>query len=115
MAWHSYDDELAELIVDRCKLRGDELPQEKLVVLPTDFRPATGFEAVVVAPPGIRLFDHLPESISSRIYLVAPAFMSEFNNQMSAKDFRHQIGRKGGWRVYVYRWDRSEKTQPSWD
>jgi hypothetical protein len=115
MAWHSYDEKLAELIVDRCKLRSDELPKEKLVVLPTDFRATSPFEAVVIAPPSVRLFDHLPEPISSKVYLAAPAFMSEFTNQMSAKDFRHQVGRKDGWRVYVYRWDRKEKAQPSWD
>jgi hypothetical protein len=114
-AWNSYNEKLAELILDRCSVRSDELPKEKLIVLPGDFGAVSQFEAVVVAPPSVRLFDHLPEPISSKIYLVAPAFRSEFTSQMSAKDFRHQIGRKDGWRVYVYRWDRTEKTQPSWD
>jgi hypothetical protein len=43
--------------------------------------------------------------------LVTPALTMKY----LVKDFRHQIGRKDGWRVPLYRWDRIEKTSPSWD
>ena len=113
-ALNSFSDGVAEVVVGRCQLAAPDLPDENLVVLDSEFGDTAPFETVVVAPPSIALFEHLSEPVRSHMYVVAPAYHSEFNTQMSGKDFRHQMGRKDGWRVYVYRWDRPEKKAPSW-
>lgn len=115
-ASNSFNHELAELILDHCKgIDPSSLPVGKVKVVPTNFGSTSKFETVVVAPPEIDLFGHLAQELRSKLYLVSPAFKSEFRDGISAKDWRHQIGRKDGWRVYVYKWDRPEKTAPSWN
>ena len=115
-ASNSHEEDIAQIIV-RC-LKAAALSGSRLTsvaVLAADFHGAAKFDRVVVAPPEVELFNHLSEELRKAIYLVAPAYASEFSDGMSARDFRHQIGRKDGWRVYVYRWNRVEKTGPSWD
>lgn len=115
-ASNSYSENIAERLldcfnaIDLSKLRPD-----KVTVTDASFQPAGGFEVLAIAPPEIALFDHLPEDLRSRMHLVVPAYRSEFQDGMSARDFRHQMGRKDGWRVNVYRWNRLEKTSPSWE
>lgn len=111
----SFEPAIAEVIVQSCQLFAADFPSTYVQVLETSFNDTQPFETVVVAPTSIALFDHLSEPMKSKIYLVAPAYRSEFHEKMDGRDFRHQIGRKDGWRVYVYRWNRPEKKAPSWD
>ena len=103
-------------VFDLCvPLRSSELSRHEVLVLNAQFiAPNIGFDSVVVAPPEVELFNHWPMELHSRVYLVAPAYKSEFKDGSTARDFRHQIGRKDGWRVPIYNWNRSEKTAPSW-
>jgi hypothetical protein len=115
-AWNSYSQPLAERLLDHCAaLDLSTLVPGKVTVCEAGFQPNGNFETVVIAPPEIALFEHLPGNLQSSMHLVVPAYRSEFTDGMSAKDFRHQIGRKDGWRVPVYRWNRVEKTSPSWE
>jgi hypothetical protein len=115
-ASNSYCDQVAVRILDCAESRTLRLPDPgRIAVTPVDFSPVANFDDVVVVGPEANLFAHLSEALRKAIYLVAPAYKSEFQHGMSAKDFRHQIGRKDGWRVYIYRWNRIEKTSPSWD
>ena len=113
-ASNSFSEPIAELILERCKaIDSLQLPPAKVAVMDTVYAPVSSFEATVIAPPEIAQFDHLRENIRTRMHLVAPAFRSEFRDGMSAKEFRHQLVRKDGWRVPIFRWDRLEKTAPS--
>lgn len=108
--------QIAAIIVGALKKAALAKPHPSAVtVIPVNFKDAAKFDRIVIAPPAIQLFNHLSEDLRKAIYLVAPAYASEFTDGMSAKEFRHQIGRKDGWRVHVYHWDRTEKTSPSWD
>jgi len=115
-ARNSYSDQVAERILNCAESLHLRVPDAgKIAVIPVDFSPVANFDNIVVVAPEVDLFAHLSEALRKAIYLVAPAHKSEFTDGMSAKDFRHQIGRKDGWRVYIYRWNRLEKTSPSWD
>lgn len=115
-ASNSYSEQIATIIAGALKEASLTNSRPSVVaVIPVNFKEAAKFDRVVVAPPEIELFNHLSDGLKKVIYLVAPAYASEFTDGMSARDFRHQIGRKDGWRVYVYRWNRIEKTSPSWD
>jgi hypothetical protein len=115
-ASNSYCERVAERILDCAERHYFRVPDaRKIAVIPADFSPVASFDNVVIVAPEVNLFAHLSEPLENAIYLVAPAYKSEFTNGMSVKDFRHQIGRKDGWRVYIYRWNRPEKTSPSWD
>lgn len=115
-ASNSYSEQIATIIAGALKETSPgNLRPGTVAVIPVNFKAAAEFDRLVVAPPEIGLFNHFSEELRQAIYLVAPAYASEFSDGMSAKDFRHQIGRKDGWRVHVYRWNRIEKTSPSWD
>lgn len=115
-ASNSYDERVAERIIDCVKAVTLSASQDPSIeVVAGNFEGVAKFNKVVIASPEVELFNHLSEQLQNSIYLVAPSYASEFSHGMSARDFRHQIGRKDGWRVYVYRWDRIEKTAPSWD
>jgi len=115
-ASNSFSEELAETILEQLEATDlSSLQPGKIKVVSANFQPSSKFETVVIAPPEIQLFGHLSEKLRVKIYVVAPAFKSEFNDGSSAKEWRQQIGRKDGWRVYVYRWNRVEKTAPSWE
>jgi len=115
-ASNSYSEPIAALLLDHFNtIDLSTLQAGNVTVFEKSFEPAGHFEAFVIAPPEIGLFDHFSEDIRARMHLVIPAFKSEFKSGMSANEFRHQIGRKDGWRVYLYRWNRLEKTSPSWD
>lgn len=115
-ASNSYSEVIAERLLD-CFNAIDlsQLQPGKITVADARFQPASEFEVLAIAPPEIALFDHLPEDLRARMHLVVPAYRSEFQDGMSARDFRHQMGRKDGWRVHVYRWNRLEKTAASWE
>lgn len=116
MASNSYSSSLAELLLDHCTVvDSSKLSPGRVAIVDASFQPVSNFEIMAIAPPEIGLFGHLSEDLRSRMHLVVPAFRSEFKDGMSASEFRHQIGRKDGWRVSAYRWDRVEKTSPSWD
>lgn len=109
-ASNSYSEPIAAIITNALKDANlTRAHPSAVAVIPVNFQEAAKFDRVVVAPPEIGLFNHLSEDLRKAIYLVAPAYASEFTDAMSAKDFRHQMGRKDGWRVYIYRWDRAEK------
>ena len=112
----SYSEQIAAIIAGALKEASlATLHPDTVSVVPVNFQEAAKFDRIVIVPPAVQLFNHLSEELRKAIYLVAPAYASEFTDGMSAKEFRHQIGRKDGWRVQVYRWDRTEKTSPSWD
>lgn len=108
----SFNSDVARIALDQVRRVDFSLPT--VSVVPTDYSPHAQFICTTFAPPAIQLFDHLSEEMRSRVILAAPSYGSEFKDGMSAKDFRHQIGRKDGWRVQVYRWDRAERHEPSW-
>lgn len=108
----SFDSDVARIALDQARHVDLSLPTVSVVA--TDYSPRTQFTHTTFASPDIQLFGHLSEEIHSRVVLAAPCYGSEFKDGMSAKDFRHQIGRKDGWRVRLYRWDRAEKHEPSW-
>ncbi len=114
-ASNSYSERIAEAIVGHLAKRAVPIGQTgDVAVMPFAFDEAVKFDRIVVAGPEVRLFEHLSEDLRKRMYFVAPAYACEFTDGMSAREFRHQLGRKDGWRVPVYRWDRAEKTRPSW-
>jgi hypothetical protein len=108
----SFNGDVARIALDQARHVDLSLPT--VSVIATDYSPHAQFTHTAFAPPAIQLFDHLSEEVRSRVVLAAPSYGSEFKEGMPAKDFRHQIGRKDGWRVRVYRWDRAEKHEPSW-
>lgn len=108
----SFNSDVARIALDQVK--HVDLSSPTVSVVATDYSPHAQFTHTTFAPPAIQLFDHLSEEMRSRVILAAPSYASEFKDGMSAKDFRHQTGRKDGWRVRVYRWDRAEKHEPSW-
>ena len=112
----SYSEVIAERMLD-CfnNIDMSSLVPGKVTVAEADFKPSSPFEVLAIAPPELALFDHMSEEVRQRIYLVVPAYRSEFQDGISVKDFKHQMGRKDGWRVHIYRWNRYEKTAPSWD
>ena len=115
-ASNSYVEPLAESLLDRfTAIDTSRLRPGEVSVVDAEFLPVSRFEVLVIAPPEIAIFGHLPEDVRSRMHVVAPAFRSEFKDGMSVREYRHQVGRKDGWRVHVYRWDRLEKTSPSWE
>jgi hypothetical protein len=114
-ASNSFNEQIAADIVANCQLVASDLPGEHIRTIPVTFQPESSFEIVAVAPPAVQLFDHLSDPVKSKMYLVAPAYRSEFHDRMTAKDFRHQMGRKDGWRVHIYRWARTQRTAPAWD
>jgi hypothetical protein len=113
-ALNSFRDELAAAIVAEVNCTSMNLSLDSVTVLESSAKGMAPFDAIALAPPSIGLFEHLSEDLRSHVYLVVPAYRSEFNGGMTGKDFRHQMGRKDGWRVQVYRWDRVEKKAPSW-
>lgn len=104
---------IAEILLDAAMNHIYEA-QRLLAVTETNYAPYAKFTRSVFIPPEAGLFDHFSEPLRSCMFLAVPSYASEFANGMSIKDFRHQIGRKDGWRVNVYRWDRLEKIKPSW-
>ena len=108
----SFSSDVAGIALDQAMRVDLSLPTVSVVA--TDYSPHAQFTHTTFAPPAIQLFDHLSEEVRSRVILAAPSYGSEFKDGIPAKDFRHQIGRKDGWRVQVYRWDRAEKREPSW-
>jgi hypothetical protein len=112
----SFSASLAERALDRiAEVDCSTVPSSVISVFPTDFPPPFGFESLVVAPPAVKWFEHWPEELQLVSYLVAPAYKSEFSDGMSVGDFRHQLGRKDGWRVKIENWLRPEKKSPVWD
>lgn len=113
-ALNSFRNELAGAIVAEVDCASMNLSLDSVIVLESMAKGMAPFDAIAVAPPSIGLFEHLSEELRSHMYLVVPAYRSEFKGGMTGKEFRHQMGRKDGWRVQVYRWDRVEKKAPSW-
>jgi len=107
-----FDSQVARIALDQAKRV--ELSRTAVSVVATDYSPFAPFTLTAFAPPAVRLFDHLSEKLRSKVILAAPGYDSEFKDGMTAQDFRHQIGRKDGWRVRLYKWDRAEKHAPSW-
>jgi hypothetical protein len=111
-AEEGFDSEVAGIALDQ--VRRAEFSPTLVSVVATDYSPHARFTHTAFAPPAVRLFDHLSEELRSKVILAAPGYGSEFKDGMTAQDFRHQIGRKDGWRVRLYKWDRAEKQAPSW-
>jgi hypothetical protein len=108
----SFNSDVARIALNQ--LRRVNFSQATVSVIATNYSPHAPFTCTTFAPPDVHLFNHFSEELRSKIILAAPSYESEFKNNMSVKDFRHQIGRKDGWRVRVYRWDRTEKLAPDW-
>jgi hypothetical protein len=108
----SFNSDVARTALDQ--IRRVDFSLSTVSVVTTDYSPHAQFSCTTFAPPDIQLFNHFSEDVRSKIIFAAPSYDSEFKKGMSVKDFRHQIGRKDGWRVRVYRWDRIEKHAPSW-
>ena len=111
-----FDSRLAEFILDTIsKTDCLALPSSAIALFPAAFPKPFAFEGVVVVPHAAAILAHWPEELQAASYLAIPAYKSEFADGMSLREFRHQIGRKDGWRVPYYKWSRAEKKNPSWE
>jgi hypothetical protein len=113
----SFDRRLALFLLNSATTR--ELPtlgSVKIRVHSVKFPRPWLFECLVVVPPRIaKSFAHQSARLRRATYWVVPAFAGEFKDRDDGKAFWHEIYRKDGWNVSVIRWDRTGKTEPSWD
>ncbi|MEM7164428.1 MAG: hypothetical protein AAF581_03135 [Planctomycetota bacterium] len=116
IARDSFDGRLAEFLLDQCAGLAEAPDSTTLTVHTSKFPTPWQFDTVVVAPPSAaNRFEHQSESLNRVTYWCIPAFTGEFAHGDNPDQFRHQVGRKDGWRLPVTRWDRSPKTERSYD